>query len=112
VLASVVYFCCSLARTFSIAAVTYSGFLGDEEGIEVHSESLSRMNGKESKAMDVARQKGEELSVNLSEVKGSGAGDRITVKERNPDNSGTTRENRRGKPLGFRGREDGVHLVR
>ena len=70
------------------------------------------MNGKESEAMDVARQKGEEIGVNLSEVKGSRVGDRITVKERNRDNLGTTREDRRGKPLGFRGREDGVYLIR
>ena len=50
-----------------------------EEG---HSESYSRtVEEEEPNATDAARQKAEQLGVDLSQVEGSGAGGRITVKD-------------------------------
>ena len=48
---------------------------------EEHSESYSRRVEEELDATDAARQKAEQLGVDLSQVEGSGAGGRITVKD-------------------------------
>jgi pyruvate/2-oxoglutarate dehydrogenase complex dihydrolipoamide acyltransferase (E2) component len=54
----------------------------EEEVLEEHhSESHSSATEEEPDATDAARQKAEQLGVDLSEMEGSGAGGRITVKD-------------------------------
>jgi pyruvate/2-oxoglutarate dehydrogenase complex dihydrolipoamide acyltransferase (E2) component len=53
----------------------------EEEVLEEHSESHSRTVEEGVDATGAARQRAEELGVDLSQVEGSGAGGRITVKD-------------------------------
>jgi pyruvate/2-oxoglutarate dehydrogenase complex dihydrolipoamide acyltransferase (E2) component len=53
----------------------------EQEVLEEHSETHSQTIEEEPGVTDAARQKAEELGVDLSEVEGSGAGYRITVKD-------------------------------
>jgi pyruvate/2-oxoglutarate dehydrogenase complex dihydrolipoamide acyltransferase (E2) component len=48
---------------------------------ESHYESSSETTEEQPDATEAARQKAEELGVDLSEIEGSGAGDRITIKD-------------------------------
>jgi pyruvate/2-oxoglutarate dehydrogenase complex dihydrolipoamide acyltransferase (E2) component len=53
----------------------------EESSEQYEYESQSETSEEEPDATDAARQKAEQLGVDLSEIEGSGAGGRITVKD-------------------------------
>jgi ATP-dependent Clp protease ATP-binding subunit ClpC len=55
--------------------------VAEEEGLEEHSDSWASANEENSGATEAAKQRAEELGVDLSEVEGSGGGGLITVKD-------------------------------
>jgi ATP-dependent Clp protease ATP-binding subunit ClpC len=57
------------------------GEVAEEEGLEEHSDSWASANEENPDATEAAKQRAEELGVDLSEVEGSGGGGLITVKD-------------------------------
>jgi ATP-dependent Clp protease ATP-binding subunit ClpC len=55
--------------------------VAEEEGLEEHSDSWASANEENLDATEAAKQRAEELGVDLSEVEGSGGGGLITVKD-------------------------------
>jgi pyruvate/2-oxoglutarate dehydrogenase complex dihydrolipoamide acyltransferase (E2) component len=53
----------------------------EEEVLEEHSKSQSETSQEEPDATEAAKQKAEQLGVDLSQIEGSGAGGRITVRD-------------------------------
>jgi pyruvate/2-oxoglutarate dehydrogenase complex dihydrolipoamide acyltransferase (E2) component len=55
--------------------------VAEKEGLEEHSDSWASANEENLDATEAAKQRAEELGVDLSEVEGSGGGGLITVKD-------------------------------